>query len=435
MAKLITLADKVLLHIIPSDKFTTNIICILIRRPLNRKEVTQTALIPPLLSRGSAKYPTVRDIRLAAETLQGSIFNAQIIKKGEQQILQFFLEYIEGDNTFKGWGLDFLQEIIKNPLIAPTKNLRTENSGFGFHPPYVKSESENLKNRIDSRINNKSEYTNYKCLETMCKGEPFGLYGDGYAEDLPNITPEGLLNHYNNIWADSPVDFIAFGKWDEARLKEEIISKFGPFPSLKEQIPKTILYPARSNRQIIRLNHNTIQGNLCIGLRGEISPIGKSFIHFQLFNEILGGGPNAKLFANIREKESLCYSIFSSIYRFKSLMCIQAGTEPDKLDHVLQLAEHEISAIKKGHFSDGDLKNAKQSLSKKWLAVDDNPSACVDFYVSQFLLEDAYTMGGPYIQEGTNPMEELLTQIKEAKPDDISQAASLFNIDTVVMTR
>ena len=411
MTKLITLANGVLLHIIPSDKFTTNIICILLRRPLIREEVTQTALLPSLLSRGSAKYPTVKDIRLAAETLNGSIFNAQIIKKGEQQIMQLFLEYIEGDNNFKARGLEFLQEIIKNPRI--------ENNGF--YAPYVKGESENLKNRIQGRINNKIEYTNNKCLETMCEDEPFGLYGDGYAEDLPNIIPESLLGHYNNIWANSPIDFIAFGNWDETWLKDEILSKFGPFTGEKQQIPEAALHPARLNRKTIRLNHNTTQGNLCIGLRGEINPIGKDFIHFQLANEILGGGPNAKLFANIREKESLCYAIFSSIYRFKSLMCIQAGTKPDKLEHVLQLAEHEIQALKQGCFSDGDLINAKQSLSKRWETIEDNPSACVDFYASQFLLGDTFTL------------DELLLQIGEAEPDDISQAASRLNIDTVVV--
>ena len=433
MTKHIPIADKVLLHIIPSDKFTTNIICILIRRPLIREEVTQTALIPTLLSRGSAKYPAVRDIRLAAETLQGSIFNAQIIKKGEQQILQFFLEYTKGDNTFKGYGLDFLREIIRNPLITPIKNPQTENNSLGFHPSYVKSECENLKNRIEGRINNKSEYANYKCLEAMCEGEPFGLYGDGYAEDLPGITPESLLNHYKNIWAGSPVDFIAFGKWDEAWLKEGVVSRFGPFNSPKEQIPKAALHPARSNRQIIRLNHNTAQGNLCIGLRGEIAPVGKDFIHLQLANEILGGGPNAKLFVNIREKESLCYAIFSSVYRFKSLMCIQAGTEPDKLERVLQLAEYEINALKQGDFTGGDLYNAKQSLSKAWRAIDDNPSACVDSYASQFLLEDTHAPDSSLIQEDALSLDKLLVQIEEAKPGDISQAASRLNIDTVVV--
>jgi len=344
--------------------------------------------------------------------MQGSIFDAQIIKKGEQQILQFFLECID-DDTLKDQGLGFLQEIIQNPRIEAE----------GFYAPYVEGEIENLKNRIEGRINNKSEYTKFKCLEAMCEEEPFGLYGDGYLKDLPSITPKGLLAHYHSMYANSPIDFIALGKWDERWLKEALISRFGPFTSSRTKIPQPSLKPARKDRQIIHLDHGTAQGNLCIGLRGEIASVGKDFIHFQLANEILGSGPNAKLFTNIREKESLCYAIFSSIYRFKSLMCIQAGTEPDQLAHVLQLAEREVDAMKQGDFSDQELYSAKQSLSKRWRAMQDNPSACVDFYASQFLLGDTHTL------------DELLSQVEDASADGISQVASQLNIDTVVVMK
>jgi len=413
----IILNDGVNLHIIPSEKFTTNILCVLMRWPLCREDVTQTAILPALLSRGSEKYPTVRDIRLAAESLQGSVFDAQIIKKGEQQVLQFFLEFVD-DGGISLKVLDFLQEII----------LRPRSDGAGFYAPYVEGESKNLKHRIEGRINNKSEYAKLKCLEALCQGEPFGLYGDGYAEDLPALTPEGLLTHYNSIWATAPVDFIALGKWDESRLKEMLLEKFmhptdrnlrSVEPSIK--IPKPALRQARPERQLIRLDHGTAQGNLCIGLRGDIPPVGLDFIHFQLANEILGGGPNAKLFTHVREKESLCYAIYSTIYRFKSLMCIIAGTEPDKMEHVMELAEQELSALKQGAFTDGELQSAKQSLSKRWRAMQDNPSACVDFYASQYLLEDPHTL------------DELLSQIAEASSEGVSGAASRLNIDTVVM--
>ena len=412
MTNPIAISDGVNLHIIPTEKFTTNIFCILIRRPLSREEVTGNALIPPILSRGSEKFPTVRDIRLAAETMEGSLLDAQIIKKGEQQIMQFFLEY---PSALAAQGLDFLREITMRPRIS-----------IGFYAPYVESESQNLKNRIEGRINNRSEYTKLKCLEIMCEGEPFGLYGDGYASDLPNITAEKLLNSYNKAVSSSPIDFIALGKWDEKWLINEINSKFGPFNEPRDKVPKELLKPARSNRKIVNLDNSgdpSAQGNLCIGLRGEIPANGMDFIHFQLANEILGGGPNSKLFSNVREKESLCYAIFSTIYRFKSLMCILAGTAPDKLDYVCELAEKEMNALKNGQFCEDDILSAKLSLSKRWRQMQDNPSSCVDFYASQYLLEDSRTI------------DELLKHLEGATADAISQAASQLNIDTVVMMR
>ena len=396
-------------HIIPTDKFTTNILCVLIRRPLCRDEATLTALLPPLLARGSARYPTVRDIRLATEAMQGAVFDAQIIKKGEQQILQFFIEH-SPDVSEEAY--EFLQEIIYSPRLE-----KTEREEESFFAPYVAGEGENLRNRIEARVNNKSEYAKLICFENMCHGEPFGLYGDGYAEDIPAITPEGLLGHYNNILSDSPIDIIALGNWPESLLKSKDPAQHGLLT------PQPALRPARKERQIVSLNYGTTQGNLCIGLRGEIPPLGMGFIHFQLANEILGGGPSAKLFANVREKESLCYSIFSAIYRFKSLQCIIAGCEPDKLEYVYELSEREVEAVKQGEFSDGDLHSAKQSLSKRWRAMQDNPSACVDFYASQYLLGDCHTV------------DELLAHVESASRDGICEAAKQLEIDTVVMMK
>lgn len=400
-----------MIHIIPTEKFTTNIICVLARRKLDKKDVTSTALLPPLLARGSEKYPTVQSIRQAAEAMQGGVFDAQIVKKGEQQILQFFLEYVDGDLTFKKQGLEFLREIILRPY---TEHLKEE----GFYAPYVKGESENLENRIKGRINNISEYARLKCLEIMCEGEPFGIYGDGYAEDLPAITSEGLFKHYKEVCATSPVDFIALGKWDKAWLDEQV-AKFGLLSG--SSLEKEKLYPARANREIVKINHGTTQGNLCIGLRGQISPVGMDFIHLQLASEILGGGPNAKLFSNIREAKSLCYSIFSTIYRFKSLMCVVAGTEPDKMEKVMELAELEIDAMKNGDFSETDLHSAKQSLINRWRTMQDNPSACVDFYASQFLLGD------------TNTLDEMLDMVGVATKEGVSRVMAGLDIDTVVM--
>jgi len=376
---------------IPTNKFTTNILCVLLRRPLLRSEVTKNALLPPLIARGSARYPTLREMRLAAESLSGSIFDAQIIKKGEHQILQFFLECVDLDTR----ALDFLQEVVQNPLIIP----------------FFESERENLRSRIEARINNKSEHALQLCLKAMCAGEPFGLYGDGYTEDLADITPQGLFDHYKSM---ENFGFIALGDYDEKWLEGEIAARFGT--PAHEEIPKAALRPARASRQIIKQNHGSAQGNLCIGLRGEDI----DFVHFQLLNEILGGGANSRLFANIREKEGLCYAIHSNIYRFKSLMTISAGCEPRQMERVTQLAENEL---KRGNFTAEEISNAKQALRRRWQTIQDRPSASVDFYATQNLLQDPRTI------------DELLGQAEEATPEGIAQAADKLNIDTVVMIK
>ena len=412
----IRIAEGMLLHHIPSQKFTTRILCVLLRRPLARREVTLNALLPGLLARGSAQYPTIRAIRQAAEAMDGAVFDAQIVKKGEQQILQFFLE--SATDGHDASALDFLQEVLLRPRLDER----------GFHAPYFEGECENLRKRIEGRINHKAEYANLKCLEALCAEEPFGLFGDGYAEDLPGVTPQSLWTFYRKIWAASAVDFIALGDWDAPWLQTQLAERFAGGLSSAERAfqgepPPAQRRKARAQRQQIDLQMGSAQGNLCAALRGTIDPLGPDFVHFQLANEILGGGPNAKLFTNVREKESLCYAIYSTLYRFKSLLCIQAGTEPDKLAQVLQLAEAEVEALRQGRFSAEDLHSAQQSLAKRWRVLQDNPSACVDFYASQYLLGDRRTL------------DELLAEVDRASAEGVARTMGQLTMDTVVMLR
>ena len=56
--------------------------------------------------------------------------------------------------------------------------------------------------------------------------------------------------------------------------------------------------------------------------------------YYSLFvgSNVLGGGPHSKLFVNVREKESLCYYIYSSVEKYKTSMFISSGIESDKYD-------------------------------------------------------------------------------------------------------
>lgn len=398
------------LHVIPSDKFMTNSLCVLIRRPLTREEATVNALLPPILSRGSARYPSNTEVALAAERLYGSLFESQIIKKGEQQIIQFYFECVNNKPELLLEGLRFLCEIILCPLAE----------GDGFKSAYLRGEVENLQNRIEGRINHKSEYAKLKCLEAMCEGEPYGVYGDGYAEDLAQQTPREVFHQYKKVIATSPIDFIAIGRWNEAWLKTQLMSLFSVYRDDIVNIPKAAVKPARAERCTLALKTGAAQGTLCVGLRGDVDPLGDYYVPLQLATEILGGGTDAKLFRNVREKESLCYYINAQLYRFKSLMLIQCGVDAAQFEPVLGMVEEQFNALQQGDISEEELCHAKQSLSKRWKSLQDHPSGCVDFYASQYLLGDRTTI------------DQMLNKVSSVRREAVVEAVAGFAVDTVV---
>ncbi len=179
-------------HFIHTNKFKTISIVYLIRRPLSREEATKNSLLSYVLKKGSANYPSIKSLNRALEELYGSVFDVAIIKKGEEQIIQFYMEFINEQRLLKRC-IEFMKDIINNPLTVET------DEGAGFNERIFDTEMDNLKKDIESLINVKSEYVRLRCIEEMFKGEPFGVSADGYIEDLPQITNESLLAHYNEI--------------------------------------------------------------------------------------------------------------------------------------------------------------------------------------------------------------------------------------------
>ena len=195
--KIVDIKDGVKLHLIKNDKFKTNLITVFITRPLNRQEVTKNALIPAVLRRGTAKLNSQEDINKQLENIYGANFNCGIEKTGNNHVIKFYLEALN-DNFVSYSGslikdsIDTLFDIVFNPLTIENK----------FNIEYVNGEKNNLKQIIDSKIDNKNLYSFIRCTEEMYKNNIYSLYKYGYIEDLEDINATNLYEHYIKIIQD-----------------------------------------------------------------------------------------------------------------------------------------------------------------------------------------------------------------------------------------
>ena len=140
------------------------------------------------------------------EEMYGASFDCGIEKTGDNQIIKFYLETINEEflpeqEELTKKSIDILFDIILNPLTA--------NNG-GFKKEYFESEKQNLKQIIESKIDNKRAYSFERCIEEMFKNEPYGLYKYGYVEDLDKITPQDLYEQYKKSNIKSKDRYISF---------------------------------------------------------------------------------------------------------------------------------------------------------------------------------------------------------------------------------
>lgn len=186
---------QIRLHVLPTDRYKTFAISAYIGRPLSEEDVTQTALVPFVLRRGTESYPETKQFREHLDDLYGAGFGFDIYKRGDYQIVQFRMDvindrFVSSPESLLEKALSFLGEAITKPAAE----------GDAFLSKYVESEKETLRKRIESIINDKIRFAAERCMAEMCKGEPYRLHPLGELKDIPASTPESLFAYFKNGW-------------------------------------------------------------------------------------------------------------------------------------------------------------------------------------------------------------------------------------------
>ncbi len=411
--KTVEINNHINLLCIPSTKFKTISTVMLIRNHLARETATKNAIIPPLLKRGCNKYPSLSEINTKTEELYGAVFDAVVIKKGEEQIMQFYMETLSRsfDENLLFDGLEMLRDIVLEPL--------TENGGFVKE--FTEGEKENLRRTIKSRLNDKKEYAKLRCVEEMCKDEPFGIYGDGYYEDVDEINSQNLYEHYKHILLQSPIDFIIIGDCDIQKTAEKLKKLFSIKRDDISPIPKTKVVYKPSEQKVIKDKYDTSQAKLCMGMRSDSPNTGKAFYALLVLNEVFGGGPESKLFKTVREKESLCYYVNSFVYRFKSIIMVQSGINEKDAEKAIDLIKSILDEIKQGEITVEEIEKSKKNLVKRLTGVYDSPQGIMDFYLTQKMLDE------------NCGIDDAIRFISEVEQKEVLEAAKGLYVDTVYL--
>lgn len=410
------LKEGIKLHQIKTDKFKTNLVAIFLTTSLKRETVTQNALISSVLRRGTQNMPSQELISKELEEMYGATFDCGLDKTGDNQVLKFYLETINdnflpqsGENMWKV-AIEKLLEIVFNPLIEQE----------GFKEEYVNQEKENVKQRIEAKIDNKAKYALDRCIEEMYKEQPFGLYKFGYVEDLQKLNAKNLYQAYQQLIEHCKIDIFVSGILDKEIEKDimqnENIQKLQARKP-EYQIPHMCLKKAEEEK-VITESMDVAQGKLVLGLDLAIEKEELRY-HVMLYNSILGGSANSKLFQNVREKAHMAYVASSSYVRYKNNIFVNCGIEIENYEKALKLIKEQIDAMKKGDFTEEEIENAKKGIISGIQAIEDEQDTQVVYYYGQELSEFQMSI------------EQYKEKVMQVSKEDILAIADKVTIDTI----
>lgn len=410
------------LHAINTNKFKTNLIAIFLSTPLSREYVTFDAVLSAILRRGNENLKTQEEISKRLEEMYGADFDCGLDKTGDNHILKFYLESINdeflpknAENILKA-SIDVLADIVFNPVI--------ENGAF--KEEYLEQEKENIKQRINGKIDNKAAYAKMRCIEEMYKNQPAGLFRFGYVEDLEKINNKNLYAYYQKLIKECKIDIFISGNLDNIDYKK-IITENAQIKKLNERKANFIINPIEvkneKEEKEISESMEVSQGKLVIGLDIIFNEedLKDENLKYQamVYNSILGGSANSKLFQNVREKASLAYTASSNYVRFKSNIFINCGIEIKNYEKALEIIRKQLEEIKKGDFTDEEIENTKKVIISSIMSIDDEQDTAIIYFLGQELTNSNVQI------------PEYIEKIKNVTRDQIINIANKVKINTI----
>ena len=414
------LKQGIKLHTIKTDKFKTNLVAVFLTTKLSRKNVTKNALISMILRRGCKKMPTQEEISKTMEEMYGASFDCGLDKTGDNQVLKFYIESIN-DNFLPKKGENILEKSIKN-ILEIIFNPYTENESFKNE--YIEQEKNNLKQRIEGKIDNKARYAMDRCIEEMYKDKPFGLYKFGYIEDLESINGKNLYQYYKELINSCKIDILVSGNINEK--VENIVKQDENIIKLLDRnaeyvVPK-LEAKQKKQEEIVTESMDVTQGKLLLGLDVNIDDE-KLKYDTLIYNSILGGSANSKMFQNVREKAHLAYVASSSYLRYKSNIFVNCGIEIGNYEKALELIRKQIDDMKKGKFTDKDIEDAKTGIIANIKTIADEQDTELTYYFGQEL------------SQNKTSVEKYEEKINNVSKQDIINIANRVSINTVYFLR
>ena len=379
MIETITLFPGVNLRCYTDSRFKQGCLSFQLLRPMTREEAALNALLPAVLLRGTKSHPDIRAITDRLDDLYGASVGALVRRIGDYQTTGLHCSFIEdrfalaGDAIFAPM-VEFLRELLFEPVLE----------GEGFCRKFVEGEKKNLIATIDSERNDKRAYASAQLLKAMCKEDSFGVPRLGSREKVAQITPEELYRHYTQILKTSPIELFYVGSAESA----QVAALVRPLLETLERTPTSL--PPQTGYHNVPGTEQTeqmdvAQGKLSMGFITEIRNDSPAFAAMQVMNTMFGSGMTSKLFMQVREKLSLCYSIGSGYYGSKGLLTVNAGIDTEKEALTRQEIFAQLTACQTGDFTAEELASAKAAILSGLRGVTDSPGAIENYYGTALL--------------------------------------------------
>jgi len=205
------------------------------------------------------------------------------------------------------------------------------------------------------------------------RDNPYARIPESYT--VAAITREDLLNWHKRTVAPNNMILGINGDFDSAEMEKKLRDAFGkltrgqPFPrniNVTFPEPAPAVYLARKED----VNQSSVE---MLGL--GIERRNPDYYSVEVLNELFGGGFTSRLFASIRTREGLAYSVGGGIgaaFDHPGILRFSAGTKSDSTVAVIESIRREVNGLIKDGVRQDEVQKAKDAILNSFIFAFDS---------------------------------------------------------------
>lgn len=261
------------------------------------------------------------------------------------------------------------------------------------NPAFPPAAFDKLKTRTITAL--KTQEKNTKAISArMVNALSYGVdhpMGEFQTEATTNaITLDDIKNAYKKYVTPSRSYLTFVGDITPLAAKALAFKTLGTWTGPKLVLPVLPLVSNTSTTEVDLVDvPNAVQSEITVTNLLNLPLSSPDYFAVLLANQILGGGPEARLFTNLREKHGFTYGSYSNAAagRFQTMFSASASVRNEKTDSAVTEMLHELNRIRTEKVSVEELKNAKSLYNGSFALNMENPAVTAR-YASNIIINN-----------------------------------------------
>lgn len=327
MTDSIKMRNNITIHKINEPKFNEVLVNMKISMPLQAYQNTVASLLVRMIGDRTTTYPTKLAVRENLDTMYGTKTSSHTYTLGTQQVMDISIKSIHSrfvDEDLIEMQLNLLKEMVYAPLLNE-QTLAEAKVNMKHHHARIKEST--------------SSFAMQQAFMNAAPGTLLEINSMGNLEDIDTVTLEEIKHLHDLVINDFTKDIIIVGDVAD-------VTSFEMFEEGFSKEREKALYASKVDGGSLEVHHPGSQTELILIYSTDITPSHSLYGAYLVFCALLGQLPSSYLFQNIREKNSLAYSVYSSRQVYDGLMYIATGINDENLDKATTLIHEQFEIMK-----------------------------------------------------------------------------------------